>query len=287
LPRDGREGTLLDDGGLVVRQAMASDMEAIGLISGLTWEGHDYLHLVARDWMAEGGFFVGELEGRVIGTGRISPMPGGVLWLEGLRVHRDWQGRGHGRAMADWLVGEGRKRISDGTADALEFCTYVFNDRSISTSRSQGFRLVDRFWVLYREGAPPEDGPGTAAVREPSMSDYEGYGTHVPCGWKPPRNVPGSLRWMTDRCRFYEAGDGTPFHECGEGTFSPGSGIPPGGAPFFDAVDTLIHARGGSDCEIVVGADRGDLVGTAFERGFAFWDETSDPNMLVFRLDQA
>jgi len=287
LPGDGREDALKDEDALVVRPARASDMDAIGEISSLTWEGHDYLHLVAGHWLAEGGLFVGELQGRVIGTGRISPMPGGVLWLEGLRVHRDWQGRGYGRSISEWLVREGRKRISEGVADAMEFCTYVFNDRSISTSRSQGFRQVDEFWVLYREGGPPGDGPGSAAVREPSMRDYEGYGTHVPCGWKPPRNVPESLRWMTDRCRFYAAGDGTPFHECGERAFTPGSGTPSGGANFFDAVDSLLHERGEGDCEIILGADRGDLVDAAIGRRFAFWDETGKPNMQVYRLDQA
>jgi len=57
------------------------DMQDIEAISRTTWDGDDYLEKKARRWIRDGSLHAGELDGRVIGTFRLSPMPAGVLWM--------------------------------------------------------------------------------------------------------------------------------------------------------------------------------------------------------------
>jgi GNAT superfamily N-acetyltransferase len=271
----------------VIRPAGPADMKAIEEISSLTWEGHDYLHEVAGDWMKSSGFVVAELNGRVVGTGRMAPMPGGVLWLEGLRVHPDFQGKGYGRLISTWLVEKGRRMIASGESKAMEFSTYMDNNRSISISGKQGFRLVDSFYILYRECDVTLLGAGIPVSRfEPSIDDFSGYLDHIPCGWKLPRHIPDSIPWLIGRCSFYRTSDGTAFYDGGECIFSPAGMMSGSLDSLFDGIDTVVLSHGREYCEMVIHHSREDLVTAAKERGYLFWDETDSPNLLVFRLDQ-
>ena len=273
------------DESLVIRPAGPADMEAIEEISSLTWEGHDYIHEVAGDWMKSSGFIVAEQDGRVIGTGRMTPMPGGVLWLEGLRVHPAYQGRGYGRLISDWLVEEGRRMIATGESEAMEFSTYKGNSRSISISLKQGFRLVDGFYILYREcDVSLLDDRIQVSQFEPSFDDFSGYPGHIPCGWKLPLRIPASISWLKGKCNFYTTPDGTAFYDGGECTFSPAGMIPASADSLFGGIDTVVRSHEREYCEMIIHHSREDLITAARERGYLFWDETDSPNLLVFRL---
>lgn len=275
------------DDSLEIRPAGPADMKAIEEISSLTWEGHDYLHEVAGDWMKSSGFIVAELEGRVIGTGRMAPMPGGVLWLEGLRVHSDFQGRGFGGLISAWLVAEGCRMIAAGEFEAMEFSTYMGNNRSLSISLKQGFRLVDGFYILYRErGVSQLDDSIPVSRFEPTFDDFSCYHGHIPCGWKLPRRIPDSISWLSGRCSFFVTPDGTAFYDGGECIFSPAGKMPQSTDSFFGGIDTVLRSHGREYCEMVIHESQEDILRTARERGYLFWDETDSPNLLVFRLDQ-
>jgi GNAT superfamily N-acetyltransferase len=60
------------------------------------WGGHDYLPYVWDDWLKEKGtrMNVVEVDGRVVGMNRLRLMPDGTGWLEGVRIHPDYRGRG-------------------------------------------------------------------------------------------------------------------------------------------------------------------------------------------------
>ena len=99
---------------LRVRIAALNDLDDIAEISRTTWDGDDYLEGKAPGWIEDGSLYAGELDGKVIGTFRLTPMPDRVLWLEGLRINTDYQGRGYGRQLADFSFVKGKKILQSG-----------------------------------------------------------------------------------------------------------------------------------------------------------------------------
>ena len=83
----------------LVRLARPQDRQDLLAISRGIWAGTDYLPKVVDRWLAEDWFFVCEYQGRVIACLKLSLLPDNVLWFEGLRVHRRWQGKGIARFM--------------------------------------------------------------------------------------------------------------------------------------------------------------------------------------------
>jgi GNAT superfamily N-acetyltransferase len=81
---------------LVVRKARAEDREAILAMSRGIWGGSDYLPLVWDRWLADenGLLLTATLDGTPVGMSKITILSPGEVWLEGLRLHPDLQGRG-------------------------------------------------------------------------------------------------------------------------------------------------------------------------------------------------
>jgi GNAT superfamily N-acetyltransferase len=81
---------------LVFRPASPEDTPAVMEITRYIWEGEDYIPQVWEHWLQdpEGLLVVAELDGRVVGLGKLSRLLPGSWWLEGLRVHPEFQGRG-------------------------------------------------------------------------------------------------------------------------------------------------------------------------------------------------
>jgi hypothetical protein len=81
---------------LVVRKAHAEDRDAILNMSRGIWGGSDYLPLVWDKWLADdqGLLLTATLDGRPVGVSKITILAPGEVWLEGLRLHPDLQGRG-------------------------------------------------------------------------------------------------------------------------------------------------------------------------------------------------
>lgn len=267
--------------GLVIRPASRSDLQALEAISEATWDGDDYLSGVAPRWVEEGGFFVGEYEGRIVGCAKLSVMPGGVAWLEGLRVHPEAQGRGWGKALSAYATGLAERMVAEGKASCVEFCTYYKNERSISISTAAGFELVESFVILgmERPGCPAsvERCPG---LDQRDLACYEG---HVPFSWKPPLNTPGVLEWLDGQTEVWKHGTARFFNRTGTEDFSLcSSGL---SAPSC-AAEGILAASGvlGLDycCAILPAGDR-SLLDEFMDRGFHWWEEPREPNVLIFR----
>lgn len=131
------------------------DKEAVEEISSEIWEGHDYLPKVFNDWVADGGFYKGVLEGKVIGVDKYTRHSEKVIWLEGLRVHPDYQKRGYGREIA-----EGVREILDREEDydILRFMTAKRNVESIHMAEEAGFERVLSLHCLIWERAAVDGG---------------------------------------------------------------------------------------------------------------------------------
>lgn len=136
----------------LVRLARLQDREDLIAISRGIWEGTDYLPQVVDRWLAEDWFFVCEYQGRVIACLKLSLLPDNVLWFEGLRVHRRWQGRGIAKLMNTEIFRFAAELKQENPALAYEFCTYYKNYESLAITRKLGFVPQDGFYNLERRG---------------------------------------------------------------------------------------------------------------------------------------
>ncbi len=91
---------------LLCRPVLPADKEQAFPFLRRIWEGEDYLPDVWDEWLADprGLFAAAELEGRVVGLGRLTDLGEGESWLEGLRVDPDLQGRGIGSHIHEYLL---------------------------------------------------------------------------------------------------------------------------------------------------------------------------------------
>ncbi|GAB6101553.1 hypothetical protein JCM16138_07760 [Thermococcus atlanticus] len=92
----------------IIRKARPEDRPFIEEIAQLTWGGEDYLARVFDEWLGD-NFYVLELDGKVIGTAKLTILPDKVGWLEGLRVHPNYQKRGFGRVLHNFMLQKGRR----------------------------------------------------------------------------------------------------------------------------------------------------------------------------------
>lgn len=81
---------------VVCRPALSMDTDDALKLSRLIWEGEDYVPLVWADWLSDpdGLLVVAEYGGVVVGFGKLTKLSAKEWWLEGLRVHPEFEGRG-------------------------------------------------------------------------------------------------------------------------------------------------------------------------------------------------
>jgi ribosomal protein S18 acetylase RimI-like enzyme len=131
-----------------LRSARDEDAERILEISSRIWEGEDYIPYVLEEWLRDKNseLCVAELEGNVISFARYLRLVPGYIWLEGLRTHPDFQGRGAARAITHYLI---EKAVSEG-ALRVGLSVYSGNTASLRLAESMGFKRRASF--VYLEG---------------------------------------------------------------------------------------------------------------------------------------
>ncbi len=267
---------------LNIRIAIMDDIEDISAISRTTWDGDDYLEKKARRWIRDSSLYAGELDSKVVGTFRLSAMPDGVLWMEGLRVHKDYRNRGYGRQLADASFETGKKIIGSGTAKCMEFSTYFGNAESIHISISQGFRVVNRFMLMNREGI---DSTALNERIEPSDADFMSLPGHIPCGWKYPRLCRGGIEWALQRCDAWRNGEVLFLRERNSDETTPLRGSEEDPDSFLDGAEWAALSAGGSHSCIVIHESGIKVIERAFERGYDTWEPVEGCNVLIFRYN--
>ena len=83
-----------------IREATLKDREGILKIASATWEGWDYVPLFLEDWISEGGLFVAEVGGEIVGITKTTELSPAELWLEAIRVAEEHRKKGLGREIA-------------------------------------------------------------------------------------------------------------------------------------------------------------------------------------------
>jgi RimJ/RimL family protein N-acetyltransferase len=178
---------------LDVRRAEMTDRDRILEISSRIWEGDDYVPETLDVWLTdrEGELVVATLEGHVIAFAHRTWLCPGIAWFEGIRSDPEFQGRGAGRMLTDYLLDSARH---DG-ASRIELSTYIDNEASIHIIESFGFRKVGTFSHLERPAGPAEPAaPSTQSIHVLSESETVRFvadseflalgGGRFPRGWR-------------------------------------------------------------------------------------------------------
>ncbi|QDA31801.1 GNAT family N-acetyltransferase [Thermococcus indicus] len=263
----------------LIREARPEDKPFIEEIARLTWSGDDYLARVFDEWLRDGYFYVLELDGRVIGTAKLTLLPGKVGWLEGLRVHPDHRGRGYGRKLHNFMLELGERLAQGGRIEALEFATYFLNRESISMAEKTGFQVKAKFFVL---GAKTEDlGLEEPERVEPTLEDLT-LGI-IPVGWRFVRRSEGALKWIKRNAELYDF-NGFRFLVSKKGTtFTP---LDVGLATLkamLPAMAWVANERNQKEFDLMLPSGVKPLLPGLRRLGLHLWDETEEPNVLVFR----
>ena len=75
-----------------------SDKEEVLNLTKNIWEGNDYIPELFDKWVNEEGFYCGKLDDKIISLDKYTWQYNDVIWLEGLRVHPDYRGKGYTRS---------------------------------------------------------------------------------------------------------------------------------------------------------------------------------------------
>ncbi len=90
-----------------IRPLRETDRDDILDIAKYTWEGHDYLPHSFESWLKDKNSHTAaiELDGRVIALANLRVIEDGMTgWMEGLRVHPDYRGKGLARILTNHVV---------------------------------------------------------------------------------------------------------------------------------------------------------------------------------------
>ncbi len=95
-----------------IRPARESDNKDMLELTAQMWEGRDYIPEVWSEWLAdrEGMMAAAEVEGRMVGFGKLSRLGPKEWWLEGLRVHPGYRGLKIGSQLTEYLIGKWKRR---------------------------------------------------------------------------------------------------------------------------------------------------------------------------------
>jgi GNAT superfamily N-acetyltransferase len=108
------------------------------------WGGHDYMPLVWDRWLAEksGALLTVTVDGRPVGTSKVSLLAPGEVWLEGLRLHPDYHGLGLSKRIHRATFREAAKL----DPRTVRYSTWIGNEASRRIAEKNDF------WQIARAG---------------------------------------------------------------------------------------------------------------------------------------
>lgn len=143
-----------------IRKLRQSDRADIAEISRHVWEGHDYLPSVAEGWLKDKNchFYGIVTDDHVVAVGNLHVLERGRTgWMEGLRVHPDYRGKGYANEITRYLV----RKAEDLGVRRLRYTTSDENAASLNLAKMVGFsRLLEMvvLWSTNPKTVPPFKG---------------------------------------------------------------------------------------------------------------------------------
>lgn len=140
-----------------IRLARATDKPAVETLCAQIWDGEDYVPGAWDGWLADprGRLAVAELQGQVVGFGKLSRLADDEWWLEGLRVDPAHRRQGIAGRLHTHLVEEAR-HIGCGV---LRFGTHSLNEPIHRIAARDGFRRIATYRLYKADPLPTGDAP--------------------------------------------------------------------------------------------------------------------------------
>ena len=138
----------------VIRRLRTSDREDIAEISRNIWEGHDYLLSVVDEWLQDttSHFYGVEVDGHIVAVGNLRLIEDGRTgWMEGLRVHPEYRGKGLANKITMHFVSEAEKL----GVQRLRYTTSTENAASVNIARMAGFSRILEMAVIWLHNIKP------------------------------------------------------------------------------------------------------------------------------------
>jgi GNAT superfamily N-acetyltransferase len=141
---------------LLVRPMTVADKPALMRISTRIWQGHDYVPLFFDRWLKAGGFWAGEMRGRLVGYGKATELAPGEMWLEGLRVDPNCRKRGVGKELSRQVL----DRTLERRPVSLRLATADVNHESIHIIKAvMGLKSYAEYRFFTGTPLKPRPGP--------------------------------------------------------------------------------------------------------------------------------
>jgi ribosomal protein S18 acetylase RimI-like enzyme len=153
-----------------IRRAREVDKEPLMEFIKHVWGGHDYIPYVWDSWIADrrAKMFVLLADGRQVGMNRMRQLPDGSVWMEGVRVHPDYRGKGLAGMLGENSMKVGRK----GGATVFRLTSNARNRAAHRQVAKLGFREISRLSTYEPKKGQrfaPQKGvetPGPGMLRE-------------------------------------------------------------------------------------------------------------------------
>jgi len=260
-----------------IRKISPGDRKDIEKIARGTWEGEDYLADVFDKWIKDGNFFGIEEDGKIIATGKLTIFPDKVGWLEGLRVHPEYRGKGYGKKMHEFLLQRAQELKKEGIIQTLEYATYIYNEASINLGLKTGFRIVKRYYAMDYESRYAAN-PHKSSIESIEEFEYEGY---IPCGWKFFHKTPDTIEYLKKICNVFSY-QGYKFLVLKE---RPEDVIPLTLDPYILKILLPALSYFSPRREISIRIPEELDYGVYESLGFKKWEKVEEPEIIVFRKD--
>ena len=181
----------------IVRPSKPEDETQLITLARGIWGGSDYLPKILSRWLNEPYFFVCEYHGKVISCIKLTLLPDHVLWFEGLRVHKSYQGLGVGSLMNREMFRFAAALKQKDPLLQFEFCTYYKNVESLHLTQKIGFRIMRKFITLDKHGIKRQLAP--QIISDYDLNIFSLYPDYIPFGWQMLHNCPETLEYIKPR----------------------------------------------------------------------------------------
>jgi RimJ/RimL family protein N-acetyltransferase len=133
-----------------VKRVTGSDREAVLEISRHIWNGYDYLPSVIDEWLKDpnSNIYGVEVDERLVAIANLRLVDDGRTgWMEGLRVHPDYRGKGY----AHMLTRELMEKAKELGVEKLRYTTSTRNEASLKLAEKYGLTRVFEMSVFWRQ----------------------------------------------------------------------------------------------------------------------------------------
>ena len=135
---------------VLCRPALPKDTPDVLELTRTIWDGEDYVPHVWAEWLADdqGVLAAAEYGPRVVGLGKLTRLGEDEWWMEGLRVHPQYEGRGIASRLHEYLLGHWQEHC----AGVIRLSTASFRAPVHHLCQRTGFDKIAEL-TIYRAEA--------------------------------------------------------------------------------------------------------------------------------------